>query len=74
MVDTSKIYDEVLRLLNVRKKNILTIAQSSIATEHQYMAARDQILDQLGKEGFETDLRNYLNAGKHLDRNRSGQE
>lgn len=66
-------HQELIKLLNDRKKRILVIAQVAMS-EHQFKAYRSLILDELGKEGLESDLMQYLNAGKHLDHKRNGQE
>ena len=63
----------VIALLNVRKSKILTYAQVAM-TEHQFKAFKGLILDELGKNGFETELAKLLNEGNHSTHTRNGQE
>jgi hypothetical protein len=70
---SAHLLNTVLALLNARKNKILTIAQSSLS-EHQFKAYRSLVLDELGKEGLESELTKLLDEGKHPVRNRQGQE
>lgn len=63
----------VLSLLNARKSKILTYAQVAM-TEHQFKAYRSLVLDELGKEGLESELEKLLDAGNHSVKHRNGQE
>lgn len=63
----------ILALLNARKSRILTYAQVAM-TEHQFKAYRSLVLDELGKEGLESELTKLLNEGNHPVKNRQGQE
>ncbi|CAN1511234.1 BTB_POZ_BACH1 domain containing protein [Methylophilaceae bacterium] len=63
----------VLALLNARKSKILTIAQVAMS-EHQFKAYRSLVLDELGKEGLESELAILLNEGNHPVKHRHGQE
>lgn len=63
----------IITLLNARKSKILTYAQVGM-TEHQFKAYRSLVLDELGKEGLESELAKLLDEGSHLVENRNGQE
>nr|WP_232416177.1 hypothetical protein [Methylotenera mobilis] len=63
----------IITLLNARKSKILTYAQVGM-TEHQFKAYRSLVLDELGKEGLESELAKLLDEGNHLVENRNGQE
>ncbi|MDP1595820.1 MAG: hypothetical protein Q8K80_03975 [Methylotenera sp.] len=63
----------VLALLNARKSKILTYAQVGM-TEHQFKAFRGLVLDELGKEGLESELVKLLDEGNHPVKHRHGQE
>ncbi len=63
----------ILALLNARKSRILTYAQVGM-TEHQFKAYRSLVLDELGKEGLESELTKLLDEGNHPVKNRQGQE
>lgn len=63
----------VLALINARKSKILTIAQVAM-TEHQFRAYRSLVLDELGKEGLESELAKLLDEGNHPVKHRHGQE
>lgn len=69
----AQLINSVITLLNVRKSKILTYAQVAM-TEHQFKAFKGLILDELGKNGFETELEQLLNEGKHSANQRNGQE
>ncbi len=60
-------------LLDVRKSKILTYAQIAM-TENQFKAYRSLVLDELGKNGLESELDQLLNEGNHSIKNRNGQE
>jgi hypothetical protein len=70
---SASLISSVITLLNARKCKILTYAQVAM-TEHQYKAFKGLILDELGKNGFETELERLLDAGKHSVHTRNGQE
>jgi len=55
----------VLALLNARKSKILTYAQVGM-TEHQFKAFRGLVLDELGKEGLESELVKLLDEGNPI--------
>jgi len=63
----------ILALLNTRKSKILTYAQVGM-TEHQFKAYRALVLDELGKEGLESELTKLLDEGNHSVNTRNGQE
>lgn len=63
----------VLALLNARKSKILTYAQVAM-TEHQFTAFRSLVLDELGKNGLESELERLLDEGNHPVKHRHGQE
>lgn len=63
----------ILALLNARKSKILTYAQVGM-TEHQFKAYRSLVLDELGKEGLESELTKLLDEGNHPVKHRHGQE
>lgn len=63
----------IITLLNARKSKILTYAQVAM-TEHQYKAFRSLVLDELGKEGLESELVKLLDEGNQTVKNRIGQE
>jgi hypothetical protein len=63
----------ILALLNARKSKILTYAQVGM-TEHQFKAYRSLVLDELGKEGLESELTKLLDEGNHPVNIRNGQE
>ncbi|MGB4812324.1 MAG: hypothetical protein WBP13_07600 [Methylophilaceae bacterium] len=70
---SSPLINSVITLLNVRKSKILTYAQVAM-TEHQFKAFKGLMLDELGKNGFETELAQLLDAGKHSVDTRNRQE
>ena len=70
---SAHLLNSVLALLNARKSKILTIAQAALP-EHQFKAYRTLLLDELGKEGLESELTKLLGEGNHPVRNRQGQE
>ena len=63
----------IIALLNRRKSKILTYAQVAM-TEHQFKAYRSLVLDELGKEGLESELAKLLDEGNHPVNTRNGQE
>lgn len=63
----------ILALINARKSKILTYAQVGM-TESQFKAYRSLVLDELGKEGLESELAKLLDEGNHSVKNRQGQE
>ena len=66
-------FEAVIALLNARKSKILTIAQVGLS-EHQFTAFRSLMLDELGKNGLESDLIKLLDEGNHPVKHRHGQE
>lgn len=66
-------YQAVVSLLNARKSKLLTYAQIAM-TEHQFKAFKGLLFDELGKNGFETELAQLLDVGKHAVHTRNGQE
>jgi|APLak6261659120_1056016.scaffolds.fasta_scaffold262475_1 hypothetical protein len=70
---SATLISSVITLLNARKNKILTYAQVAM-TEHQFKAFKGLILDELGKNGFESELAKLLDAGKHSSNTRNGQE
>ena len=67
------LFQSVVSLLNARKNKILTYAQVAM-TEHQFKAFRSLVLDELGKEGLESELVKLLDEGNQPVKNRNGQE
>lgn len=49
------LYQNILDLITVRKKRILTVAQSSLP-ESQFIAFRRIVLNEFGKSGLEKEL------------------
>jgi hypothetical protein len=70
---SAHLLNSVLALLNARKSRILTYAQVGM-TEHQFKAYRSLVLDELGKEGLESELTKLLDEGNHPVKHRQGQE
>lgn len=70
---SAHVLEMVLALLNARKSKILTYAQVAM-TEHQFKAYRSLVLDELGKEGLESELEKLLDAGNHSVKHRNGRE
>lgn len=70
---SAHLLQSILTLLNVRKSKILTYAQVGM-TEHQFKAYRSLVLDELGKEGLESELTKLLDEGNHPVKNRQEQE
>ena len=70
---SATLLDAINKLLNARKCKILTYAQIAVS-EHQFKPLKSLILDELGKNGFETELVKLLNEGNHSTHNRNGQE
>ena len=63
----------IIALLDARKSKILTYAQIGM-TESQFKAYRSLVLDELGKNGLESELVKLLDEGNHSIQNRNGQE
>ena len=70
---TVHLYQSIIALLDARKSKILTYAQVSM-TESQFKAYRSLVLDELGKNGLESELVKLLDEGNHSIKNRNGQE
>ena len=70
---SAHLFQAVIALLNARKSKILTYAQVGM-TEHQFKAYRSLVLDELGKEGLESELAKLLGEGNHPVKHRHGQE
>ncbi len=70
---SAHLFEAVIVLLNARKSKILTIAQVGLS-EHQFTAFRSLMLDELGKNGLESDLIKLLDEGNHPVKHRHGQE
>lgn len=70
---TAHLCQAIIALLNTCKSKILTYAQVAM-TEHQFKAFRSLVLDELGKNGLESELDRLLNEGNHSIKNRNGQE
>lgn len=70
---TAHLQHALIALLNVRKSKILTYAQVAMS-EHQFKAYRSLVLDELGKEGLESELVKLLDEGNQPVKNRTGQE
>ena len=70
---SAHVLQKVLDLINARKCKILTYGQLA-TTEHQFKAYRSLVLDELGKEGLESELIKLLSEGNHPAKNRNGQE
>ena len=70
---TAHLLKSILTLLDARKSKILTYAQVGM-TENQFKAYRSLVLDELGKNGLESELDQLLNEGNHSIKNRNGQE
>jgi hypothetical protein len=68
---STHLLNSVLALLNARKNKILTIAQSSLP-QHQFIAYRSLVLDELGKNGLESELTELLDEGNHPVKHRQG--
>ena len=70
---TAHLFQTIIALLDARKSRILTYAQVGM-TENQFKAYRSLVLDELGKNGLESELDRLLNEGNHSVKNRNGQE
>jgi len=70
---SAHLFEAVITLLNTRKSKILTIAQVGLS-EHQFTAFRSLVLDELGKNGLESELAKLLDEGNHSVKHRHGQE
>lgn len=70
---SAHLFAAVVALLNARKSKILTYAQLGLS-EHQFTAFRSLVLDELGKNGLESELAELLDEGNHPVKNRHGQE
>ena len=70
---TAHLFQSIITLLDARKSKILTYAQVGM-TENQFKAYRSLMLDELGKNGFESELNKLLNEGNHSTKVRNGQE
>ena len=69
----AQLFQAIVGLLDARKCKILTYAQVGM-TESQFKAYRGLVLDELGKNGLESELIKLLDEGNHSVRNRNGQE
>ena len=70
---TMHLLQSIIALLDARKTKILTYAQIGM-TESQFKAYRSLVLDELGKNGLESELVKLLDEGNHSIQNRNGQE
>jgi hypothetical protein len=70
---SATLLDAIYKLLNAHKNKILTYTQIAVS-EHQFKPLKSLILDELGKNGFETELAKLLNEGNHSVNTRNGQE
>ena len=62
---------QVLDVLNPRKKQILLVAESSLA-ESQFRAFRTLMLNELGRDGLERDLERLWVVNRNTDGNGPG--
>lgn len=64
--------DTIIDLISKRRDRVLLYGQSSL-TESQYTAFRKLVLDEFGRNGLETELRqlNHTNGQDATDRNGS---
>ena len=62
---------QVLDVLNPRKKQILLVAESSLA-ESQFRAFRTLMLNELGRDGLERDLARLWVTHRNTDGNGQG--
>lgn len=69
----AQLLQSIIDLLDARKNKILTYAQVGM-TENQFKAYRGLVLDELGKNGLESELNKLLNEGNHSSKTRNGQE
>ncbi len=63
----STLYPIIIERINVRKRKILQVAQSSLS-ESQFKAFRQIFLDEFGKSGLEKDLERVLAEKHHKER------
>ena len=70
---TAQLLQSIIDLLDARKNKILTYAQVGM-TENQFKAYRSLVLDELGKNGLESELEKLLDEGNHPLKHRHGQE
>ncbi|MVF20806.1 hypothetical protein EVC37_04220 [Methylocaldum sp. BRCS4] len=63
--------DSIVGLLNPRKNRLLTVAQAALPPT-QFAAFKQVLLDELGRNGFERDLRALLMRPEGADRFGSG--
>jgi|GEM_PF-949140 len=70
---SAHLFEAVIALLNARKGKILTYAQVAM-TEHQFKAFKSLFLDELGKNGLESELVKLLDEGNHPVKHRHGRE
>ena len=68
MVATALLPSLIIKL-NARKKRLLQVAQACFPQQHQFEAYRSILLDELGREGFEKELEEFL---QHKERNETG--
>lgn len=66
-------FQQAINLLNAHKTKVLSYAQLAV-TEDKFPLLRTLILDELGKNGFESELANILDEGNHSVNHRNGQE
>lgn len=66
-------YDQAIVLLNARKARLLNYAQL-VSPEDKFKLVRTMILDELGQNGFEKELKTLLDEGNHPTNQRNGQE
>jgi len=57
--------DKVLKLIDHRKNRLLLLAQSALP-ESRFSAYRKLLLDELGKNGLESELKNLFNENMAL--------
>ena len=70
---TMHLYPSIIALLDARKSKILTYAQVAMS-ESQFKAYRSLVLDELGKNGLESELVKLLDEGNHSIQTRNGRE
>lgn len=68
MVNTTTLYSSINELINARKNRLLLLAQSSLP-EHQYLAFKTLLLDELGNRGLDGDLKRLFKKQHGMDRN-----
>lgn len=62
---------QVLDLLNLRKRQVLLIAQAALP-EHQFQAFRQLFLDEFGKSGLESELARLFAESSARERQGTG--